>query len=339
MDAPPIRYVRTRDSFDIAYSDTGKGVPVVWMPYVWTNQQTQWQTRYGPVLRSIASEYRLITYDGRGQGCSTRGLPDTFSLYDCESDLEAVVDALKLERFFVFSHYFYGHIALRYAARNPERVAGLMLRDTSVDYASSAHFIQLAEADWDSLVGMLALLWFPGEHIDTGRNEILKATSRDDWMRLCRAACTSRLEEEDVALPILLMSSTNHIEHTDRSARTIASSIPGSRVVTYPTVNALWSGQSGDPPPDWLTATRDFLHELSPPAPVNEAPPAGLQLLTAREQEILRLIAGGRSTREISKELVLSERTVGRHITNLYGKLGIRSRSEATAFAIRNGLS
>ena len=60
--------------------------------------------------------------------------------------------------------------------------------------------------------------------------------------------------------------------------------------------------------------------------------------LTAREVEVLRLIAAGRTNLEISRELVLSLRTVARHITNIYGKIGARSKSDATAYAIGHGL-
>jgi DNA-binding CsgD family transcriptional regulator len=55
--------------------------------------------------------------------------------------------------------------------------------------------------------------------------------------------------------------------------------------------------------------------------------------LTAREVEVLRLVAAGRSNREIAEELVLSEKTVARHLSNIYTKLGIGSRSAATAYA------
>jgi DNA-binding CsgD family transcriptional regulator len=59
--------------------------------------------------------------------------------------------------------------------------------------------------------------------------------------------------------------------------------------------------------------------------------------LTAREAEVLRLIADGRTNREIAETLTLSVRTVGRHITNIYGKIGARNRAEATAYALRHG--
>jgi predicted ATPase/DNA-binding NarL/FixJ family response regulator len=61
--------------------------------------------------------------------------------------------------------------------------------------------------------------------------------------------------------------------------------------------------------------------------------------LSRREVEVLRLVAAGRSNREVAAELSVSVRTVERHIENLYGKIGARNRADATAFAFRHGLS
>jgi len=72
------------------------------------------------------------------------------------------------------------------------------------------------------------------------------------------------------------------------------------------------------------------------PSVVAAASPAGL---TPRESEVLRLIAAGQTNREISQHLVLSERTVARHITNIYTKIGARSKAEATAYALRHGMT
>jgi predicted ATPase/DNA-binding NarL/FixJ family response regulator len=60
--------------------------------------------------------------------------------------------------------------------------------------------------------------------------------------------------------------------------------------------------------------------------------------LTARELEILRLVAAGKSSYQIARELVLSARTVERHISNIYLKLDLRTRAQATAYAHRHGL-
>jgi predicted ATPase/class 3 adenylate cyclase/DNA-binding CsgD family transcriptional regulator len=66
------------------------------------------------------------------------------------------------------------------------------------------------------------------------------------------------------------------------------------------------------------------------------APGSGL---TARELEVTRLLADGRTSREIAEELVVSAATVDRHLTHIYTKLGVRGRSEAIAWALRNGVS
>ena len=61
--------------------------------------------------------------------------------------------------------------------------------------------------------------------------------------------------------------------------------------------------------------------------------------LTPRELEVLRLIATGRTNRAIAQELFLSEKTVDRHVSNLFAKLDVPTRAAATAFAFRHGLA
>jgi ATP/maltotriose-dependent transcriptional regulator MalT len=60
--------------------------------------------------------------------------------------------------------------------------------------------------------------------------------------------------------------------------------------------------------------------------------------LTARELEVLRLVASGMSNKAIAAELVLSEKTVERHLSNIFAKLGVASRAAATAFAYEHRL-
>ncbi|MBE0608979.1 MAG: helix-turn-helix transcriptional regulator [Dehalococcoidia bacterium] len=61
--------------------------------------------------------------------------------------------------------------------------------------------------------------------------------------------------------------------------------------------------------------------------------------LSEREVEVLRLIAAGRSNAEIAEGLFISPHTVGRHVSNIFGKLGIANRADAAAWAVRNGLA
>ncbi|TDP94945.1 response regulator transcription factor [Labedaea rhizosphaerae] len=64
--------------------------------------------------------------------------------------------------------------------------------------------------------------------------------------------------------------------------------------------------------------------------------PAGL---TAREVEVLRLVAGGRANREIARLLSISEKTVRNHVEHIYTKAGVTNRTGAGLFALSNGLT
>lgn len=82
------------------------------------------------------------------------------------------------------------------------------------------------------------------------------------------------------------------------------------------------------------------LENLSAPAP-DAAPAAGADEthgLTARELEVLRLLATGKTNKAIASDLSLSRKTVDRHVSNIFVKLGVGSRSAATAYAYRSGL-
>ena len=65
---------------------------------------------------------------------------------------------------------------------------------------------------------------------------------------------------------------------------------------------------------------------------------AGGHGLTARELQVLRLLAAGETNRAIATSLVLAEKTVDRHVSNLYAKLGVSSRAAATAYAYQHRL-
>jgi DNA-binding CsgD family transcriptional regulator len=80
-------------------------------------------------------------------------------------------------------------------------------------------------------------------------------------------------------------------------------------------------------------------HHHAPPAGSSAGEPAAhLAALTAREREVLRLIAEGRSNREIGAALFISAKTASVHVSNIMGKLGVASRTEAAAIALRDGI-
>jgi DNA-binding NarL/FixJ family response regulator len=72
---------------------------------------------------------------------------------------------------------------------------------------------------------------------------------------------------------------------------------------------------------------------------VNVAPTPYPDRLSPREVEVLQLVARGRSNQHIADELVLSAKTVARHMSNSFVKIGVANRSAATAYAFENGIA
>ena len=90
-----------------------------------------------------------------------------------------------------------------------------------------------------------------------------------------------------------------------------------------------------------LEAARSIFAELGATADLarlDAAGTGGVHGLSARELEVLRLVATGKTNREIASALVLSEHTVARHLQNIYAKLNLSSRTAATAYAFEHGL-
>jgi DNA-binding NarL/FixJ family response regulator len=125
------------------------------------------------------------------------------------------------------------------------------------------------------------------------------------------------------------------------NGKELASEIPGARFQPLEgDAHLPWAG-------DWQSVAARALEFLLDKPPTADAPEdrrfgeTKLQSakLTPRECEVLRMIAAGRTNKQISTELVLSERTVARHITNIYAKIGVQSKAQAAVYAKDNGLA
>jgi DNA-binding NarL/FixJ family response regulator len=108
---------------------------------------------------------------------------------------------------------------------------------------------------------------------------------------------------------------------------------------------AAWAQGRRMTPEQALAAQGRPVPSLSAPLPpaTPSAPPAISQVpppanLTPREVEVLRLVASGLSNIQVSERLVISARTVDTHLTSIYSKIGVSSRSAATRYALEHHL-
>ena len=83
---------------------------------------------------------------------------------------------------------------------------------------------------------------------------------------------------------------------------------------------------------------RDVRHLRQRGAAGGRRPQAPAERLTAREREIVGLVALGESNRDVARRLCLAEDTVKHHLTNVFDKLGVSNRAELAAYAASHGL-
>lgn len=122
------------------------------------------------------------------------------------------------------------------------------------------------------------------------------------------------------------------------AARAVFSELGAAPALTaLPALSGLERPALGQPVPV-APASRTARTAPQPAAGNDVGHAAGAGPLTARETDVIQLVAAGLSNRDIAAELFISEKTVARHLSNIFTKLGLTSRAAATAYAYRHGL-
>ena len=347
-EQPQIQYAKAADGVRIAYWSVGEGAPLLHMPpFPVSNIQKEWG--FAPQRRfyeDLVSTLQLVRYDCRGAGLSDREVSD-YSLEAHSRDIIAVADRLGLERFALLGYGHSGGIAIDFAARHPERVSHLVLwcaYPRGADYGRVQRvqtFQTLMDQDWDFWTRAEALRLSEYEGGETSqyfleyvRDSVTKEGSKAVVAELRKIDVTALMAK--VQVPTLVLHRSGLAAITVEMAREMAATIPNARLMLFDGSGIspfLGTGRKGD-----SRAIRNFVGTPAAPIASRTAIGPNLSALTPRETEVLCLIAAGRTSSEISGELSLSVRTVGRHITNIYAKIGARTRADATAYAIRRRL-
>jgi pimeloyl-ACP methyl ester carboxylesterase/DNA-binding CsgD family transcriptional regulator len=340
-----IRFLRFGEG-RVAYAVSGDGpcvvAPAWWISHLeldWLNQS------FRSFWESVGEGCALVRYDGPGVGMSDREIrPDELTVERQVELLSAVLDELDVERVTLIGGSSGGCAAVVFAARFPGRVERLLL------YGAYAHGPAIAPvAVREAILATVRSHWGLGSRVltDIFLGE-LDTAEQERFARFQRAAASAetaaallemvyrsdvRKELERVRAPTVVVHRRGDRAIPYQQGRELAAGIPGARLMPLDgSAHFPWAGDAGSV----ARAARSF---LSPGAEHGEpADAAGEMLLSAREREVLALVADGLSNREIAEQLVISEHTVHRHVANIRHKLGRGSRTAAVAEASRRGL-
>jgi len=249
---PRIEYATTADGVSIAYTSVGNGIPLVNPPPAlpWSNIQEEWNIpEWRHYYDHLAESFRIIRYDNRGSGLSSRDFPGEIDLESHLRDLQAVVDRLELDTFVLYGLYFNAQIAIAYAARNPERVSHLILwcpvtspADSARSAAVQEALDRLIELDYGLFTETLAHTTFGWDSGEAAHRMALymQGSMNEETFRSCWRA----EQEVDInhLLPLVqaptLVIHRRDIQLLDiETSKRVASTIPNARLTVLPGVS------------------------------------------------------------------------------------------------------
>jgi pimeloyl-ACP methyl ester carboxylesterase/DNA-binding CsgD family transcriptional regulator len=343
-----IRFCQSADGVRLAYATHGSGPPIVVVSCWLSHLQYDWQS---PVWRHFLDQLgeigTVIRYDERGFGMSDWNVDD-FSIEARRADLEAVLEATGYDEFVLLGMSGGSGVAMAYAIAHPERVRRLILYGTVCGVPVTATPDEWAEEE--TYRSMIRVGWakedpvfrraFTFRFIPDATEDQMRWF--DDLQRMSTSpanAVKSRIARQKVDIaddlpritaPTLVLQALGDRSTTFDNAVLVSSRIPGARLVPLQSRNHILLADE----PAWQVFIDEVTAFLEPERRAYTARTTDrstTESLSARELEVLRLAADGRTNDEIAEALTLSVRTVERHLSNVYGKLGLTGRAARTA--------
>ena len=351
-----VRFCRAQDGVRIAYAVHGNGPPLILGKNWISHLQYDWDDPVlGHILSALGRVATVVRYDERGYGLSDWE-PEDFSLEARLDDLQAVAAAAGFDRYAVMAMGQAGQVAISHAAQHPERVTRLILNGTFAGVTNEyrarfeqyfATLVQIVRFGWTLPDSRFRRVF--SESMVPGATESQKrwidelqplVTSKDTAITAAQARQKVDVMNllADVAVPTLVLHARGNRMAPFEQGRLMAAHIPDAHLVALESENmsplaneSAWQV--------WLKEVTGFLQPDRGSHLTRSVRSEPMEQLTEREVELLHLVADGLTNDEIAEQLTLSARTVERHLSNVYRKLGVSgkaARAAAVAYILRS---
>lgn len=342
-----IRYVNTRDGVRLAWAESGEGKTLVKAANWMTHLEFDWES---PVWRHwmefFSGNFRFIRHDERGCGMTSRQAGD-LSFGRWVEDLETVIETVAPQEPFALLGMSQGAATcIAYAAKYPERVSHLILyggyargtfhREDDEHERFYRAMVELVRLGWGSdnptFRQVFTSRFVPGasdEQISWFNELCRKTTSPEIAAQLLetRASINVMSLLGKIRTPTLVIHSRGDEVISINEGHILAAGIPNAQFVELDSKNHVLLENE----PAW----QRFCDEVSSFTGIEnktEKHPS-FATLSPREREVLSLVTEGFGNAQIASKLSISEKTVRNHVSNIFDKLGVWSRSQAIVFA------
>ena len=343
-----IRYATTSDQVDLAWTGIGRGMPLVkaatWLTHLQYDLESPIWAHW---IRFFGEHFHYIRHDERGCGMSDWKI-EGLVLPQWVDDLECVVEAAGIDRPFALLGISQGAAtAIMYAVRHPGRVSHLILYGGYAVGGNKSDNPARREM-YQAVMDVVRLGWGSDNpafrQLFTSRFAPQGTQAQLDWFNeLCRRttpvenasallAARGNIDVREylplVRTPTLVLHASHDQVAPLSQGKLLAARIPGAAFVELDSHNHVLLEHE----PAWREFQQAVLEFTGQQARVEGA---FADTLTARERMLLGLLCEGHNNAQIAWRLGIAEKTVRNHFSNLYRKLGVRSRAEAIVLSQR----